>query len=59
MEKPEYEFVTNIQTSTLLDKSYGYNIQMELTIADIVKLLNGEKLVIYDGYEYCTILEVK
>lgn len=58
-ETYEYELVTDIQNSVLLDYSYGYNIHIKLKRRDIVSLLNGEKLVIFDGYEYCTILEVK
>lgn len=58
-KKYEHEFVADTMNSQLLSDSSGFNIRMKLTIEDIVKLLNGEKLVIYDGYEYCTILEVQ
>ena len=58
-KKYEHEFVTDIENSELLVDSSGFNIRMKLTRKDIDKLLNGETLVIFDGYEYCTILEVE
>lgn len=59
MANKEHEFVTDTMNSQLLADSSGFNIRMKLTRKDIDKLLNGKKLVIFDGYEYCTILEAE
>ena len=59
MANEEYEFVSDTMNSQLLADSSGFNIRMKLTRKDIERLLNGETLVIFDGYEYCTILEVE